>query len=175
MQQLELIQEPADADVRQAFQEMESGFGVVPNLFRTAAHHPPLLLANWHKLKALMMQGALSRELKEGIALVVSADNGCDYCVVHHSAALQGLGVADETVETIRTEPGQADFSAKESALIVLAREANRAPHDDASALVEQARRAGATDAEIVEALGVMEVFVAFNRFLDFLDVPLEG
>jgi len=38
---------------------------------------------------------------------------------------------------------------------------------------IYQVSQAGATDAEIIEALGVMEVFTAFNKFLDVLDVEL--
>ena len=30
------------------------------------------------------------------------------------------------------------------------------------------------SDAELVEALGVMETFIAFNRFLDSLDVEID-
>lgn len=37
------------------FKEIEAGFGMVPNLFKTYAHHPPLLEANWNKVKAVMM------------------------------------------------------------------------------------------------------------------------
>jgi hypothetical protein len=32
----------------------------------------------------------------------------------------------------------------------------------------------GATDAEIVEALGVMELFAGFNKFLDSLHVDID-
>jgi alkylhydroperoxidase family enzyme len=35
-------------------------------------------------------------------------------------------------------------------------------------------RGTGVTDAEIVEALGVMELFTAFNKFLDSLEVDLD-
>lgn len=35
-------------------------------------------------------------------------------------------------------------------------------------------RRSGATDAEIIEALGVMELFTSFNKFLDSLQVEID-
>lgn len=38
----------------------------------------------------------------------------------------------------------------------------------------EALREAGAEDAEIVEALGVMEVFTSFNKFLDTLQVDVD-
>ena len=48
-------------DARQALAEIKSAFGMVPNLFKAYSHHPPLLEANWHKVKCVMMEGALSR------------------------------------------------------------------------------------------------------------------
>jgi hypothetical protein len=66
----------ASGETADIFREMESAFGQVPNLFRTAAHHPPLLRANWNMVKAMMMEGGLSRKVKETIAVLVSKDNG---------------------------------------------------------------------------------------------------
>ncbi len=61
------------------------------------------------------------------------------------------------------------------SALIAFARKANREPlritDDEFAALY----RAGASDAEIIEALGVMEIFTAFNKFLDSLQVEIDS
>lgn len=87
------------------FREIASAFGMVPNLFRTAAHHPPLLRANWSKVKAVMTEGSLSREVKETIAVLVSRDNGCDYCVAAHSAALCAIGLSPEAVAGIMEDP----------------------------------------------------------------------
>ncbi len=35
-------------------------------------------------------------------------------------------------------------------------------------------KKAGVTESEIVEALGVMELFTAFNKFLDSLKVEVD-
>jgi len=67
-------------ELTEIFQEIEGAFGMVPNLFRTYAHHPPLLKANWFKVKAVMMEGTLSLKLKQTIAVLVSKDNSCAYC-----------------------------------------------------------------------------------------------
>jgi hypothetical protein len=52
-------------EAKQILDEIQQGMGKVPALFKTYAHHPPLLRANWNKLKATMMEGALERQLKE--------------------------------------------------------------------------------------------------------------
>ncbi len=156
------------------FAEIEGAFGMVPNLFKAYAHHPPLLHANWNKVKAVMMEGSLSRKLKETIAVHVSKDNSCSYCVAAHTGALHAIGVTDEELKTILDDLENADFTPKEKALIGFARKANsnplRIPDDEFAAL----QKNGASEAEIVEALGVMELFTAFNKFLDSLEVDID-
>jgi uncharacterized peroxidase-related enzyme len=156
------------------FKEIEDTFGTVPNLFRTYAHYPPLLHTNWEKVKAMLMQGRLSRKLKEVIAILVSLDNDSAYCLATHTGDMLALGVTQEEIDSLQDNLDQTDFSLKEKALIHLAREANRAPHGISDDAFLALRDAGASNAEIVEALGVMELFAAFNKFLVALDVDIE-
>lgn len=165
----------ASGETADIFQEIASAFGMVPNLFRTAAHHPPLLRANWNKVKAVMMEGNLSRKVKETIALLVSKDNGCDYCVVAHSAALRAIGLSPEAIAGIIEDSEKSDFTEKEKALIWLSRQANMAPGRIAEEQFQALSELGVSDAEIVEALGVMELFVGFNKFLDSLQVDIDS
>lgn len=164
----------AESEVKEIFAEVEGAFGMVPNLFKTYAHHLPLLRANWSKVKAVMAEGRLSQKTKQTIAVLVSVDNGCAYCVAAHTGALRAIGVTDDEIKAIEEDLTLANFSAKERALISFARKANIAPlrlSDEEFAAVKQS---GASDAEIIEALGVMELFTAFNKFLDALQVEID-
>ncbi|MFK5925098.1 MAG: peroxidase-related enzyme [Desulfuromusa sp.] len=162
-----------NSQVQEIFAEINAAFGRIPNLFKTYAHHPPLLEANWYKVKRVMMEGVLQRKVKESIAVLVSLDNSCSYCIAAHEGALQSIGISSEEIKIIETDLENADFTQKEKALIRFARKANSSPLQILDEDIGAARTAGATDAEIVEALGVMEVFTAFNRFLDTLQVEL--
>ncbi len=163
----------ASGQVSILFNEIEQAFGKVPNLFRTYAYHPPLLEANWNKVKRVMMEGTLSRKAKEAIAVLVSKDNGCNYCVAAHEGALSAIGVSPEEVHVIENDLDRADFSPKEMALIKLARKANSEPLRGTDDEFAEIRQLGASEADIIEALGVMELFTAFNKFLDILQVDL--
>ncbi len=169
-----LMSQPDDPIVSAVFDEIEAAFGRVPNLFRTYAHHPPLLQANWGKVKAVMMAGSLRRAVKETIAVLVSKDNSCSYCVAAHTAALKSLGLTSAQIAALEDSLDSADFDAKEKALIHFARAANRNPLAIPDAQFQVLRQSGAQDAEIVEALGVMEVFTSFNKLLDSLQVDLD-
>ena len=160
--------------VSEIFAEIESAFGKVPNLFRTYAHHPALLEANWRKVKNLMMQGELTRRAKEAIAVLVSKDNGCDYCVAAHEAALRAIGVSAEEIRAMEQDLEKTDFDRKEKALIEFAHRANIAPLRVEDDEVKALKRLGASDGEIVEALGAMELFTGFNKFLDTLQVEID-
>ncbi|WP_305042196.1 carboxymuconolactone decarboxylase family protein [Geoalkalibacter sp.] len=164
----------AQAGTAEIFAEIKQAFGMVPNLFRAYANHPPLLEANWFKVKKVIMEGVLTRKTKESIAVLVSKDNGCDYCVAAHEAALRSIGVSSEEIRAIETDLQQAEFSRKERALIAFARKANIAPLRIEDNEVKALRDLGADDAEIVEALGVMELFAGFNKFLDALRVEID-
>ncbi|KAF0218628.1 MAG: alkylhydroperoxidase AhpD [Geobacteraceae bacterium] len=166
--------EEVSEDVQAIFKEIEGAFGMVPNLFRTYSHHPPLLKANWTKVKAVMMEGTLSPKVKQTIAVLVSRDNGCAYCVAAHTGALKAIGVSDDEIGLIEQNIEKADFSEKEKALIGFARRANSSPLRIADDEFNALRRARVTDAEIIEALGVMELFTAFNKFLDSLQVDID-
>ncbi|WP_026841576.1 carboxymuconolactone decarboxylase family protein [Citrifermentans bremense] len=156
------------------FKEIEGAFGMVPNLFKTYAHHLPLLKANWGKVKAVIMEGVLSPKVKQTIAVLVSKDNGCAYCVAAHTGALKAIGVSDGEIALIEEDLERAAFTAKEKALIAFARKANTAPLRITAAEFQVLRSAGVTDGEIIESLGVMELFTAFNKFLDCLQVEID-
>ena len=168
------LSETVSEETKRIFDEIRGAFGMVPNLFRTYAVHPPLLEANWNKVKAVMMQGSLSAKVKQTIAVLVSKDNACKYCVAAHRGALKSIGISDEELKRIEEDIEKADFSAKEKALIDFARKANRDPLRIPDADFENLRKTGATDAEIIEALGVMEGFTSFNKFLDSLQVDID-
>ncbi len=161
-------------DVQEIFAEIEGAFGMVPNLFKIYSHFPPLLRANWDKVKAFMMQGDLSRKTKEAIAVLVSKDNSCSYCVAAHTAALKSIGVTGKEIEIIENDIEKADFTEKERGLITFARKANKDPNRITDEEFEGLKKTGATEPEIVEALGVMEIFTAFNKFLDSLNVEVD-
>lgn len=176
MPRIEPIEEGiATNEVKDVYDDIEAAFGMVPNLFKTSAHFPPLLRANWEKVKAVMMGGVIPRKAKEAIAVLVSNDNGCDYCVAAHTAMLKMLNVTEEEISFIlNDELEKAGIKEKDAALVRLARAANINPHAIPGSIFNDLKLEGTTNAEIVEALGVMETFTAFNKFLDALEVAID-
>ena len=176
MARLEAINlENCTPEAEPVLKEIEQHFGFIPALFKTSAHFPPLLEANWNKVKAVMGSGNLASKTKEAIAVLVSQDNSCEYCVGAHSMALKSLGFSDSAVEQVKnSDLAEAGYSEQEMALISFARKANSQPHCIPDEECQQLKALGVTPSDIVEALGVMELYAGFNKFLDALEVEPE-
>src|SRR3990172_5523487 len=145
-----LEKEHVAQEARPVYEEIEKAFGRVPNIFKTYAHFPPLLKANWEKVKAIMMGGSLRRELKEAIALVVSDANGCQYCIAAHGLALQQLGFSRERIDALVKNLEGSGFQPRELKLLELARKSTRDANSVTGADVEELRSLGCSEREIV-------------------------
>ncbi len=174
MTRIKLIEKKeASNEVKIIYKDIEAAFGMVPNLFKTYAHFPALLRANWEKTKVLLMGGELPRELKESIAVVVSAANSCNYCVASHSMALSMMGFSQERIDDLTKNIESPQISRRDKKILEYARKATLTPHRITDAETDELKSHGLTASQIVEVLGVMELFTGYNKFLDSLAVPL--
>jgi hypothetical protein len=75
----------ASGDVRQTYQHVKERYGgVVPELYQQLANSPGYLSSITEHMGRVMGPGAVDEMTKEVIAFVVSAINGCDYCINAH-------------------------------------------------------------------------------------------
>lgn len=154
--------------------EIGRTFGRIPNLFQAYAKHPPLLEANWNKVKLILLDGKLSRFPKEVIALLVSHDNGCSYCVAAHSAALRSMGVSDRQIEDMVQGKLAEHLHERDIELVRFACKANQRHHDIGKDDLDRLMGQGYSEAEIVEAIGVVELFAGFNRFARAMRIEVD-
>src|SRR5947207_7902810 len=86
--------------VRRVFDDIKATKKIerVPNIWRALATNPEHLELCWTRLKAIMRPGKIDLLTKEIIALAVSVTNSCRYCVNSHTAAVQKLGLDNESL-----------------------------------------------------------------------------
>jgi len=164
----------ATGKVREVFGDITKTFGMVPNLFKAMALKPNILEANFNKVKAVIMQGELPRELKEMVAVVVSQANDCPYCVNAHGSALKMLGVPREKVQQIIDDIYTADISQEFRTVLDFAVKATVKPKSISDADLQEIKHFGYGDAKVVELLSVVDLFISFNKFLDVLQVEVD-
>jgi uncharacterized peroxidase-related enzyme len=147
---------------RATLDAIEKQLGTVPNLFRLLANSPAALNA------FTGMQGALSRTLdvktRERIALAVAQVNGCDYCLSAHTYLGQNLAKLDAQEIALNRRGRSAD--AKADAAVRFAATIARERGHVADADIAAVRKAGFSDAQMVEIVAL----VAENSFTNFLN-----
>ena len=75
-------EDKATGRVKEIYDEIRKSLGIdfVPNMYKLMAAKPGFLEANWHRVKAIMVEpGKLDRLTREIIAVSVSAVVGCEY------------------------------------------------------------------------------------------------
>lgn len=89
----------ASGEVKETFEQIEQNYGgVVPELYRQLANSPTYLSSLTEHMGRVMAPGAVDAKTKEVVAFVISAANGCDYCIHAHKHALGQYGFDDEAI-----------------------------------------------------------------------------
>jgi uncharacterized peroxidase-related enzyme len=107
---------------------------------------------------------------RELIATYVSSLNDCYFCqTVHGAIAAAHLNGDEDLVKRVKADFRYADISDKLKALLVIAGKVQRGGKHVTSGDVDEARKAGATDIEIHDAVLIAAAFCMFNRYVDGL------
>ena len=107
---------------------------------------------------------------RELIATYVSSLNDCYFCqTVHGAIASAHLNDDEELVRRVKADFKHADISEKLKALLVVAGKVQKGGKHVTASDVEEARRAGASDVEIHDAVLIAAAFCMYNRYVDGL------
>ncbi len=111
---------------------------------------------------------------RELIASYVSWLNNCEFCHKSHSAsANEHLGDNGTAVACIVKDPDTAPVSEKMKHLLKIAGKVQISGRHVTPELIDNAKKAGATDEEIHDAILVAAAFCMFNRYVDGMNTTL--
>ena len=82
--------------------QVEKGFGFVPNIFKVLAESPAATQAYLSLNDILRNHTAFSAQEQETLLLAISAHNRCDYCVAAHTGAAEGAKLDPQVIEALR-------------------------------------------------------------------------
>lgn len=166
----------AGEEIRQLFARYRERFGRpdLPGIVLCFARNPALLKGILDIAENFLFgESLLSRRHKEMIAAWVSLQNACPYCADSHGVE---LGVLVGSVEMIcALREGKLDarfFTFAETALLKFAGKVNANAPAITRGDVEQAMKAGWTEAEVAEAVHITALFAAFNRIANGFGLP---
>jgi len=111
----------------------------------------------------------------ELIALVVSATNGCAYCVAHHGPHLAKALDDERLARAVAMDYREANLPARDRVLLDWAVALTCEPAERKLEDVERVREYGFDDASILRATEITGFYNMINRIVSGLGVPLEA
>ena len=171
----------ATGPLREIYARIAGPDGAVDNVLQVHSLRPHTLEAHMALYKSVLHHrgNLLPKWLLETIGIYVSLLNGCAYCVEHHCAGLRRLVQDEARATAIRAALEAADFGEtfdrREIAMLEYAGELTRAPAILTEGAIEEVRRAGLSDGEILEVNQVASYFAYVNRTVLGLGVTTDG
>ncbi|TVP78887.1 MAG: peroxidase [Gemmatimonadales bacterium] len=167
-----VLEDEAEGTLARVYEEIGSSRGKVSNIMRVQSLAPEAMAAHLELYRALLFgRSGLTRAERELLAVVVSVENGCEYCTLHHEAALRAWWKDDDRVDALLDDPAGAGLSTREAALVDYARRLTRNPSAMSEAGVEALRAQGLDDADILVANMIVSYFNFVNRIAEGLGV----
>lgn len=147
------------------FRVCEEKLGLVPNVLRAYAFDIDKLNAFAAMYNDLMLaDSGLSKLEREMIAVVVSAENRCHYCLVAHGAAVRELSGKPELGEDLATNYRVAGLTPRERAMLDFAVLMTKASATIEEPDRQRLRDAGFSDRDIWDIVSVAAFFNMTNR-----------
>jgi uncharacterized peroxidase-related enzyme len=167
----------ASGEIAALYERMRahSSRGAVSSVWQACGLDAPGLGAMFAHYEALMRDPApLTRAQAEMIALVVSATNGCAYCVAHHGPKLAAVLGDAALARAVAKDYREANLPARDRVLLDAAVALTCEPAERKSEDIERQREYGLGDAAILKATEIAAYYNFINRIVSALGVELE-
>ena len=159
-------------DIQAIFAEMRAKPGFVPNVYRAYSLRPQQLRGFIALYDAIMTEDSgLTKAEREMIAVAVSAQNHCFYCLTSHGAVLRIRAKDEVLADTIAANYRAADLTPRQRAMLDLAVKISvdsaAVGDHDLAALRDQ----GFSDEDIMDIIQTAALFNYSNRVASALDL----
>jgi uncharacterized peroxidase-related enzyme len=171
----------ASAELSEMYQQVGAVHGRIDNLYRAFSLQPkPLVAADQHYRDVLHNKSNQSLpwvlELLASQAAIIAE---CDYALANHGANFKALlgdsEKAEKMLSAVRNDDfaNAALFTRKQAALMEYGAKLCRFPQNMSNDDIQQLRRAGASDTEILETVQATACFAYWVRFINALGIQV--
>jgi uncharacterized peroxidase-related enzyme len=151
--------------LRGLFAKARANLGFVPNVFRAYSFRPERLSAWFSHFKMLHEPtDNLSVAEREMIAVAVSMENGCLYCLVAHGAALREALGDPVLADRITLDYRRAGLDERRRAILDLAVKITNEPLECSPEDIEKLKGHGLTLEEVWDVIEISSMYNFTNR-----------
>ncbi len=179
MTRIKVIQpNEAEGRLNEIYQEIISKRGKVANVHKIQSLRPESILKHQELyLEIMFSKSELSRAEREMMAVIVSANNNCEYCILHHAEALNHYWKDEEKINRLISNFKEAGLSDRQMVLCKFARELtiNPGSFEEKESYTEYLKENGLSDNAILDTTLVIAYFNFVNRTVLSLGVEADN
>ncbi len=155
----------ADGKLAEMYAALIRQRGKISNILKVHSLNPEALGNHLDLYMTLMFgKSGLSRAERESIAVVVSANNDCEYCVNHHVEALKRFIDDEETLTMLAKADGLETLEPRLSNIVRHAEKLTNAPVAMTESDLGELRAVGLSDSDILDLTLIVAYFNFVNR-----------
>ena len=162
----------AEGHLADIYKDLVEKRGKVSNILKVHSLNPDAMGNHLDLYMTLMFgKSGLSRAEREAIAVVVSAENDCAYCINHHVEALKRYIKDEETLGMLATAAGLETLEPRLSNIVRHAEKLSSAPGAMTESDLGELRAVGLSDSDILDLTLITAYFNFVNRIAQGLGV----
>lgn len=168
--------ENAEGELKEIYDGLIGSRGKLANIHKIQSLHPKSITAHMKLYMELMFaKSPLKRYQREMIAVVVSRNNNCNYCVRHHAEALNFFWKSEEKTNQFSQDYKSIELSPVDSQLCLMAEKLTVDPaYEGKEDLMNDLRSKGLDDRAILDATMIIAYFNFVNRIVLNTGINLE-
>ncbi len=151
--------------VKNYLEIVEQKLGFIPNVLAAFAKFPKQFEGFTKLYNALMLgESGLTKLEREMIAVTVSSENHCFYCIVAHGSAVRELSNDPQLGERIAANFRSAELPKKQEELLNFTKKLTKDPSEIGENDRKKLRDVGYTDRDIWDISAIVGLFNMTNR-----------
>ena len=151
--------------VKNYLEIVQQKLGFIPNVLAAFAKFPKQFEGFTKLYNALMLgESGLTKLEREMIAVTVSSENHCFYCLVAHGSAVRELSKDPQLGERIAANFRSAELPKKQEELLNFTKKLTKDPSDIVENDRKKLRDVGYTDRDIWDISAIVGLFNMTNR-----------
>ncbi|NND46171.1 MAG: peroxidase-related enzyme [Woeseiaceae bacterium] len=163
IEQIEITE--AEGKLAEMYAALVKQRGKVSNILKVHSLNPDAMGDHLDLYMTLMFgKSGLTRAEREAVAVVVSANNDCDYCVSHHAEALKRYIDDEEMLTLLMSSDGLETFEPRLSSIVRHAEKLTTAPVAMTDSDLDELRAEGLSDRDILDLTLIVSYFNFVNR-----------
>ena len=157
----------SEGKLRETYDDLIESRGKLADVHMIQSLNPESIVNHMDLYMTIMFgKSPLKRVQREMIAVVVSKSNACDYCQLHHAAAVNHYWKDEAKIAQLKADYSQLDLSEIDMELCHFAKELTQNPNHKNQDSIEQLKKMGISDRAILDATLVISYFNFVNRIV---------